>query len=84
VKKTDAKAAQLLARYLAKRLLPKVRMKDKQHGQIASLTQTRDALVKHSHRAGNYIKREDDRKECTRSNGGSYLYKRLCMRASLG
>src|SRR5258708_4362998 len=32
--------------YLAKRLLPKVRMNDKQHGQIANLTQTRDALVK--------------------------------------
>jgi transposase len=46
VKKTDANDAQLLALYLAKGLLPEVRMKDKQHGQIASLTQTRDALVK--------------------------------------
>lgn len=46
VKKTDANDAQLLALYLAKELLPEVRMKDKQHGQIASLTQTRDTLVK--------------------------------------
>src|SRR5581483_1826303 len=29
-----------------KDLLPEVRMKDKQHGQLASLTQTRDTLVK--------------------------------------
>ena len=46
VKKTDANDAQLLALYLAKGLLPEVRMKDKQRGQIASLTQTRDTLVK--------------------------------------
>jgi transposase len=46
VKKTDANDAQLLALYLAKGLLPEVRMKDQQHGQMASLTQTRDALVK--------------------------------------
>jgi transposase len=46
VKKTDANDAQRLALYLAKGLLPEVRMKDKQHSQIASLTQTRDALVK--------------------------------------
>jgi transposase len=31
---------------LEKGLLPEVRMKDKQHGQVASLTQTRDTLVK--------------------------------------
>jgi len=46
VKKTDANDAQLLALYLEKGLLPEVRMKDKQCGQIASLTQTRDTLVK--------------------------------------
>lgn len=46
VKKTDANDAQLLALYLEKGLLPEVRMKDKQHGQVASLTQTRDTLVK--------------------------------------
>ncbi len=46
VKKTDANDAQLLALYLSKGLLPEVRMKDKQQSQIASLTQTRDTLVK--------------------------------------
>jgi transposase len=46
VKKTDANDAQLLALYLSKQLLPEVRMKDKQHGRVASLTQTRDTLVK--------------------------------------
>lgn len=46
VKKTDANDAQLLALYLEKGLLPEIRMKDKQLGQIASLTQTRDTLVK--------------------------------------
>jgi transposase len=33
-------------RYLAKDLLPEVRMKDKTQAQIASLTQTRDTMVK--------------------------------------
>ncbi len=46
VKKTDARDAEMLALYLSKELLPEVRMKDKQHGQLASLTQTRDTLVK--------------------------------------
>jgi transposase len=46
VKKTDARDAELLALYLSKELLPEVRMKDKAHGQLASLTQTRDTLVK--------------------------------------
>lgn len=46
VKKTDANDARLLALYLSKGLLPEVRMKDNQHGRIASLTQTRDTLVK--------------------------------------
>lgn len=46
VKKTDRKDAELLALYLSKELLPEVRMKDKEHGQLASLTQTRDTLVK--------------------------------------
>lgn len=46
VKKTDARDAELLALYLSKELLPEVRMKDKEHGQLASLTQTRDTLVK--------------------------------------
>lgn len=46
VKKTDPNDARNLALYLAKGLLPEVRMKDKQHAQVASLTQTRDRLVK--------------------------------------
>jgi transposase len=46
VNKTDERDAALLALYLSKGLLPEVRMKDKQPGQLASLTQTRDTLVK--------------------------------------
>ena len=46
VKKTDANEARLLALYLSKGLLPEVRMKNKQHAHLASLTQTRDTLVK--------------------------------------
>jgi transposase len=45
VKKTDRKDAEHLALYLSKDLLPEVRMKDKEHGQLASLTQTRDTCV---------------------------------------
>jgi transposase len=46
VKKTDPHDARTLALYLSKDMLPEVRMKDKQRGQLASLTQTRDTLVK--------------------------------------
>ena len=46
VKKTDPNDARNLELYLAKGLLPEVRMKDKEHAQVASLTQTRDRLVK--------------------------------------
>ncbi|HEX8871606.1 MAG TPA: IS110 family transposase, partial [Candidatus Acidoferrum sp.] len=46
VKKTDPHDARALALYLSKGRLPEVRMKDKEHGQLASLTQTRDTLVK--------------------------------------
>ncbi len=46
VKKTDPNDARSLALYLAKDLLPEVRMKDKTRAQLASLTQTRDTLVK--------------------------------------
>src|SRR5207237_5100896 len=46
VKKTGPNDARLLSLYLSKNLLPEVRMKDKEHGQLASLTQTRDKLVK--------------------------------------
>src|SRR5436305_10162340 len=46
VKKTDPNDARNLALYLAKDLLPEVRMKEKTQAQIASLTQTRDSMVK--------------------------------------
>ena len=46
VKKTDPNDARLLSLYLSKGLLPEVRMKDKDLAQLASLTQTRDTLVK--------------------------------------
>ena len=46
VKKTDEHDAKVLAEFLAKDMLPEVRMKDEVHAQIASLAQTRDKLVK--------------------------------------
>jgi len=46
VKKTDPNDARNLAVYLAKDLFSEVRMKDKTRAQIASLTQTRDTMVK--------------------------------------
>ncbi len=46
VHKTDPHDARALALYLSKGLLPEVRMKSKQHAHLASLTQTRDTLVK--------------------------------------
>ena len=46
VKKTDRKDAETLALFLSKGLLPEVRMKDKLQAELASLTQTRDTLVK--------------------------------------
>jgi transposase len=46
VKKTDPNDARNLALYVAKDLLPEVRMKDKTQAQIAWLTQTRDRMVK--------------------------------------
>lgn len=45
-KKTDRHDAATLALFLSKDLLPEVRMKDQTHAEIASLTQTRDTLVK--------------------------------------
>jgi transposase len=45
VKKTDANDAQLLALFLAKDMLPEVRMKDDMQAQLASLVQTREKLV---------------------------------------
>ena len=46
VKKTDRNDAETLALFLSKDMLPEVRMKDKLHAELASLTQTRDTLVK--------------------------------------
>ena len=46
MKKTDPHDARNLALYLAKGLLPEVRMKEKEEAEVASLTQTRDRLVK--------------------------------------
>jgi transposase len=46
VKKTDTNDARVLSLYLSKNLLPEVRMKEKELAQLASLTQTRDTLVK--------------------------------------
>ena len=46
VKKTDPNDARMLSLYLSKNMLPEVRMKDKEQAQLASLTQTRDTLVK--------------------------------------
>ena len=46
VNKTDVNDARRLALFLSKGLLPEVRMKDKMHAQMASITQTRDKLVK--------------------------------------
>lgn len=46
MKKTDPNDARNLALYLEKDLLPELRMKDKTQAQPASLTQTRDTLVK--------------------------------------
>ena len=46
VKKTDPNDARNLALYLCKGLLPEVRLKEKAQAEVASLTQTRDRLVK--------------------------------------
>ena len=46
VKKTDEHDAVTIARYLAKGLIPEVRMRSKEESQIASLIGTRDKLVK--------------------------------------
>ena len=46
VNKTDNNDARRLALFLSKGMLPEVRMKDRQHAQMASIAQTRDKLVK--------------------------------------
>jgi transposase len=46
VKKTDAHDAKALAEFLAKDMLPEVRMKEQLPAEVASVLQTRDKLVK--------------------------------------
>jgi transposase len=46
VKKTDRNDAAALALYLAKDMLPEVRMKPKQHRELMHMAETRDLLVK--------------------------------------
>ncbi len=46
VKKTDKNDAELLALYLAKGLLPEVRMKERKQREVSHLAQSRDLLVK--------------------------------------
>ena len=46
VKKTDRRDAEALAEFLSKEMLPEVRMKSEEQARVASLTQTRDMLVK--------------------------------------
>src|SRR3954449_3930980 len=46
MKKTDRRDAELLALYLAKDLLPEVRMKPQHHRELSHLAETRDLLVK--------------------------------------
>ena len=46
VKKTDVRDAKTLAEFLAKDMLPEVRMKEVLPAEIASVLQTRDKLVK--------------------------------------
>ncbi len=46
VNKTDDNDARRLALFLSKGLLPEVRMTNKKHAQVKSLTQSRDKLVK--------------------------------------
>lgn len=46
VNKTDDNDARRLAFFLEKEMLPEVRMKKKEHAELASLAQTRDKLVK--------------------------------------
>lgn len=55
VSKTDKNDARALAFYLSKDMLPETRLKSKKHSELASLTQTRDLLVKQRTRLLNKI-----------------------------
>jgi len=55
VKKTDRNDARSLAFFLSKDMLPETRVKSKAENELASLTQTRDLLVKQRTRLLNKI-----------------------------
>jgi len=55
VKKTDKHDARALALFLSKDLLPETRLKSASHRELASITQTRDLLVKQRTRLLNNI-----------------------------
>jgi len=55
VKKTDKNDARALAFFLSKDMLPQTRLKSKAHSELASLTHTRDLLVKQRTRLLNKI-----------------------------
>jgi transposase len=55
VKKTDRNDARALALFLSKDMLPETRLKTKPEGELASLVQTRDLLVKQRTRLLNKI-----------------------------
>ncbi len=55
VKKTDKNDARALALFLSKDMLPETRLKSTEHAQLASITQTRDLLVKQRTRLLNKI-----------------------------
>jgi transposase len=55
VKKTDKNDARALALFLSKDMLPETRLKTKPEGELASLVQTRDLLVKQRTRLLNKI-----------------------------
>lgn len=55
VSKTDKNDARALALFLSKDMLPQTRLKSKAHGELASITHTRDLLVKQRTRLLNKI-----------------------------
>jgi transposase len=55
VKKTDKNDARALALFLSKDMLPETRVKSRQHTELASVTQTRDMMVKQRTRFLNKI-----------------------------
>ncbi len=55
VTKTDRNDARALALFLSKDMLPETRLKSQAHGELASITQTRDLLVKQRTRLINKI-----------------------------